>query len=157
MFGSGYAGLGTQSALVQTAVMSGTCSVVALHLFLASTRTTATMAPGCASSRDQADNVFESAVRFRSMMACTARLALLSVLCGSGCGGSSSETPPPQPPDSWQMVLRPSAAKAADAQQPAQGQNQSWKWGRYAHSPATWGSDRAKNKPMFDAGVPEEL
>jgi hypothetical protein len=75
----------------------------------------------------------------------------------SACGGSSSETPPPARPDSWQLELRkpknPEPSAEAAAARP------SINFGREGRTPAsTWGANKpVGRKPMpVDAGLFEE-
>jgi hypothetical protein len=81
---------------------------------------------------------------------------LAGVMCTS-CGGSSSETPPPQQPDSWQMIMRRPVAPAASTNAGSKPSQRAW--GTYGKSESTWGSGKPKAVPApagGDAGVPGE-
>jgi hypothetical protein len=83
---------------------------------------------------------------------------VVATLC-AGCGGSSSETPPPQQPDSWQMVMRKPAVAPASS---GEAKRSPWVYGRYNKAESTWGTkSRAPSQPpvraFADAGTPDDL
>lgn len=121
---------------------------------LASLLAAARMAPSCTALQLViASSMAPANVHRVSLM--RSGLCVLVAGFGFGCGGSSSETPPPQQPDSWQMVMRRPATPAASAT--ATGKQSPWAWGRYNKAESTWGQKTRPHAVAFDAGVSDDL
>ncbi len=78
-------------------------------------------------------------------------LSILAMLIPA-CGGSSSETPPPERPDSWQLELRRPKVEANGAQ--SSRSHSVVQWGPEGRAASTWGKGGAPKKAVpRDAGI----
>jgi hypothetical protein len=82
------------------------------------------------------------------------RTLALAALLAPACGGSSSETPPPERPDSWQLELR--RPKTEPPESKATREHADVAWGPHRRAVSTWGSGKPRNVVSLDAGVTEQ-